>query len=198
MRHELVTYDIFCQTIQNMQVQGEKISIRTILSHTGGSFAKIADFLKRWRTEQAHAQSQVDRELSPNLRQAILAEIGKAAADTKALFEGQLSQANDQLEEAHEALAKQEKTLAEYEQQIEQANQQIAIANQIQVQLTDKIASLESKLEKAIEAQHKADKQAAIAETRFAELEKQLIKLEREEAKPETSKEGNQATHTKK
>src|ERR1700688_3468484 len=118
MRQELITYDTFCQAVQNMQGQGEKISVRTILSHTGGSFVKIADFLKRWRAEQAHAQAQVDRELSPNLRQAILAEIGKAVTETKISYETQLNQTNDQLEEAHEALAKQENMLEEYEQQI--------------------------------------------------------------------------------
>ena len=176
MRQELVTYDIFCKTVQEMQTQGEKVSVRTILSHTGGSFAKLASFLKRWRSEQAHAQAQVDRELSPNLRQALLTEIGKAVAATKAVFETQLSQANEQLEEVHEALIKQEKSLGEYEQQISQLNQQLAVAQQLQIQQVDKIQRLEKKLEQAIEVQHEADKQAAVAQARCIELEKQLFK----------------------
>ena len=179
MRQVLVTYDTFCQAIQSMQTQGEKISVRTILSHTGGSFSKIAEFLKRWLAEQAHAQSQVDRELSPNLRQAILVEIGKAVADTKTSYETQLNQANEQLEEAHEALAKQEKNSEAFEQQIDQLNQQLAIAHQLQAQQMEKIQWLETKLEQSIQAQHEADKKAAISETRYAELEKQVNKQEK-------------------
>src|ERR1700733_1045722 len=130
MRHELITYDIFCQAVQEMQDAGEKLSVRTILSHTGGSFAKVASFLKRWREVQAHSQSQVNREMSVNLRQAILAEVGKAAAEAKNLYEAELAQAGEQLDEAHEALAKQEKTLEEYERQIQQLNQQNDVMSQ--------------------------------------------------------------------
>jgi hypothetical protein len=54
MRQELVTYDLFCQAVQKMQEHHEKLSVHTLLNHTGGSFAKIADFLGRWRQEQAH------------------------------------------------------------------------------------------------------------------------------------------------
>jgi chromosome segregation ATPase len=180
MRQVLVTYDTFCQTIQNMQSQGEKVSVRTILSHTGGSFSKIAEFLKRWRAEQAHAQSHVDRELSPNLRQAILVEIGKAVADTKTSYETQLNQVNEQFEEVHEALTKQEKNNEDFEQQIDQLNQRLAIANQLKTQQAEKIQQLEIKLEQSIKAQHEADKRAAISETRYAELEKQLLKQEKE------------------
>ncbi|HVV69627.1 MAG TPA: DNA-binding protein [Patescibacteria group bacterium] len=178
MRQELITYDLFCQAALKMQDDGEKISVRTIHSHIGGSFAKLAVFLKRWRTEQSHAQSQVDHEISTNLRQAILAEIGKAKAETKAQSEIQLSQANEQLEEAHEALAKQEIALEECTQQISQLKQQIAVMNEMQNQQAEKFQALEKKLEQAIAAQHIADKQAAIAETRCSELEKQLLKKE--------------------
>ena len=180
MRQALITYDIFCQTVQNMQSQAEKISVRTILSHTGGSFSKIAEFLKQWRAEQAHAETQIDRELSPNLRQAILAEIGKVVAETKDTYEKQLNQTNEQLEEANEALAKQETLLEEREQQITQLNQQLAVATEMQAQQAEKIQILEKKLEETTAAQHQADKQAAIAETRYAELEKQLLKQEKE------------------
>lgn len=175
MRQELITYDIFCQTVQRMQEQGEKISVRTILSHTGGSFAKIADFLKRWRTEQAYAQSQTGREISPHLTQAILTEIGKAEEQIKAVLEAQLTQANEQLEETHESFSKQEKLIEAYEQQIVQLNQQVAVMTQVQHQQLERMQQLEKKLEHTVEAQHSADKRAAIAEARYAELEKQRV-----------------------
>ena len=179
MRQELITYDIFCQAIQKMQEQGEKMSVRTILSHTGGSFAKIAGFLKRWRMEQAYAQSQTGREISQHLTQAILAEIGKAEEQAKAALETQLTQANEQLEETHEILSKQEKLIEEYEQQIAQLNQQAAVMTQVQNQQSERMQQVEKKLEQTVEAQHSVDKRAAIAEVRYAELEKQLVNTQK-------------------
>jgi len=188
MRQEIVTYDVFCQAIQKMQGRGEEISVRTVLSHTGGSFPKISDFLKRWRQEQAHAQT-IDHELSPNLKQAMLAEIGKAVTATKNLLEKQVAQAGEQLDEAIEALAKQEKALDDYEQQVNQLNQQLAIAKQIQAQQVEKIQSLEKKLEQSVRDQHEIDKRAAVAEMRCAELEKQLAKQEQQGKQKKTKKE---------
>ncbi len=174
MRQELITYDTFCQAVQKMQEHGEKILVRTILSHTGGSFAKIAAFLKRWREEQAYTQSQIDHEISPHLKQAILAEIGKAEAQAKVALEAQVAQASEQLEETCEILAKQEKMLEDYEQQVNQLNQQVAVMTQLHTQHEEKMQVLEKKLEQAVAAHYAADKQAAIADTRYAELVKQL------------------------
>jgi len=179
MRQELITYDMFCQAIQKMQEQNEKISVRTIHSHIGGSFAKITDFLRRWRLKQARMQS-IDRELSPNLKQAILDEIEKTVTDAKVSLETQLTQAGEQLEEANEALAKQEKISSDYEQQVNQLNQQLAVVNQLQTQQIERNQSLEKKLEQSVQDQHEADKRAAIAETRYTESEKQLAKYEKQ------------------
>jgi hypothetical protein len=41
MRQELVTYDLFCQAVQKMQEHHEKLSVHTLLNHTGSSFAKM-------------------------------------------------------------------------------------------------------------------------------------------------------------
>jgi chromosome segregation ATPase len=178
MRQETITYDVFYQAIQKMQAENEKISVRTVLSHIGGSFPKVAGFLKRWRQEQAHAQAAINHELSPNVRQVIIAEIGKAVAETKAFFEKQLAEASEQIDETNEALSKQERRIEDYEQEIYQLNQQLATANELPAKQLEKITSLEKKLEQTIEAQHRADKQAAIAETRCNELEKQLARQE--------------------
>lgn len=180
MRQEIVTYDIFCQAIQKMQLQGEKISVRAVHSHIGGSFAKVAGFLRLWQQEQTHAKSLISSELSTNLRQAILAEIGKAVTEAKALLEKQLAQANSQLDETCEAIAKQEKALADYDEQVTKLNQELAVANQLQEQQVEKIQALEKKLEQSMQSQHEVDKRAVIAETRCAELEKQLVKWEKE------------------
>lgn len=180
MRRETITYDQFCQTVQKMQAEGEKISNRTILSHLGGSFGTVAAYLKRWRQEQAYALAMTDRELSPNLRQAILAEIGGAITETKNQYQTQLTQANEQLDEILDVVAKQEAAFEEYESKVKKQDQQLATAHQAQTQHSERIQILEAKLDQYVRAQHEADKRAAIAETRCQELEKQLLKLEKE------------------
>ena len=93
-------------------------------------------------------------------------KLGRPVTQTKSTYEKQFNQANEQLEEANEALAKQESPLEEQEQHITQLNQQLAMTTQMQAQQAEKIQVLEKRSEEAIAAQHQADKQAAIAETR--------------------------------
>jgi hypothetical protein len=179
MRPEMITYEVFCQTAQKMQARGEKISVRAVLSHTRGSFSKIAAFLKQWRQEQEQAQSATDCELSLNLKQAMLAEIGKAVTETKTLFVTRLAQVNDQLDEAQEVLTKQEKALEEAEQEIKQLHQALFVKEQLQIQQAEKIQALEDKLEKSVHAAHEADKRAAVAEDSLLKQEKILEVLEK-------------------
>ncbi|HVV67738.1 MAG TPA: DNA-binding protein [Gammaproteobacteria bacterium] len=184
MRRDTITYDVFCQTVQKMQLAGEKISVRTILSHIGGAFGTIATFLNRWKKEQSYAQSVIDRDLSASLRKAILAEIGQAVAETKEQSQSQIDQTNEQLEETLETLARQEATLDAYEAQTKQLEQQLSTATSIQAQQLDRIALLEKKLEDYLQNQHETDKRAAVAEARCQELEKQLSRLEKAANRP--------------
>ena len=96
-------------------------------------------------------KSLIDHELSSNLRQAILAEVGKAVTETKALLEEQIVQTSDQLDEAHEALAEQEKALSDSEQELKKLTQQIAVSDKVQAQLAEKVQHLEKKLEQSIQ-----------------------------------------------
>lgn len=186
MRRDTVTYDVFCQTVQKMQLSGEKISVRTIISHIGGAFGTVAAFLNRWKKEQSYAQSMIDRDLSANLRKAVLAEIGQAVAETKDQFQSQLDQANEQLEETLEALDKQEAALEACETQTRQLEQQLSAATSMHSQQRERITTLEEKLEQYVQVQHEADKRAAVAEARCQELEKQLAKLEKTVDRPKS------------
>ena len=129
MRRDTITYDVFCETIQKMLADGEKISVRTVISHIGGAFGTVAAYLKRWRQEQAYAQSMVDRDISANLRKAILAEVGAAVAETKSQHQAQLTQVNEQLDETLEALTRQEAAFEEASAWSKQLEQQAVMAN---------------------------------------------------------------------
>jgi Plasmid replication region DNA-binding N-term len=182
MRQEIITYDLFCETAQKMVQHNERITVRTLHSHIGGSFAKLGDFLKRWRNEQAYAQSQADKEISSNLKQAILAEMGKAVAEVKSRLEVQLAQSGEQLDEANEVIAKQENDLEGYQQQLHEWQQKSVILEALNKQQLQKIQALENKLEQSIQQRHETDKKAVVAETKCLELEKLLTRYEKQAA----------------
>ena len=182
MRPTLMTYEIFCEAVEKMQAQSEKISVRTVLSHTGGSFSTVASYLKRWREEKAHAQEALYVDISTNLRQAILSEVGKVVLENRAILEARLKEKTEELEETQEALQKQEKETQGYQEEVIVLRQRTAVLEELKAHQSHELKSLEKKLEERRQKEHEADKRATIAETRLIELERQLIKLE--EARP--------------
>ena len=173
MRKETITYDACCQVLQEMKIKGEQISVRALLSHTGGSFSKIARFLKAWQLEQAHASS-APVELSNTLKQSILAEIGKAVTETSCSLKEQLQETNKQLDESHETLTKQENHILEQTELNNELKQKLAVMEKINEQQRERIKTLEDNLEKSRQAHHESDKKAAVAETKYLELEKRF------------------------
>lgn len=111
MKTEQVTYDKFSQISNKMLENGEKLTIRSIHGRLGGSFGKISEFLKRFEQERTYLNFAKQGDISDQLRQSMLSEVGKAVSEAKALLESQLNQMASHLEEANEQLTEQEKSI---------------------------------------------------------------------------------------
>ncbi len=62
-------------TCQSLLKDGQTITARAIMAKTGGSPANILKFWQQWRKEQEDiALAAVDEELSPQIKQAVLAD----------------------------------------------------------------------------------------------------------------------------
>lgn len=131
MKTENVTYEKFLAVVQKMAAGGEKLTIRGVHSHLGGSFGKVSDFLKRYGQERANVSQAQQSNISDSLRQAILSEVGRAVGEAKLALESQLQQATEHLQEANEKLAEQEKTIKAQSQAIDALKEQAVQSQQI-------------------------------------------------------------------
>ena len=52
MKTESVTYEIVAMKIKDLLLRGEKLTVRNVLSLTGGSASKIMAYMKQWHDEQ--------------------------------------------------------------------------------------------------------------------------------------------------
>lgn len=175
MKTEQVTYDKFSQTVQKMIENGEKLTVRSVLSRTGGSFGKISDFLKRFEQERAYLNLSKQSDISDTLRQSILSEVGRAVGETRAALETQLQQLTTHLEEANERLNEQEKTIEENSEIIRDSKEKLTLAQQISKDHEFLSRELSDKLELAI-------KEKTLAITDAAKSKLQLERSDKDNA----------------
>lgn len=131
MKTEQVIYDKFSQTVQKMIENGEKLTVRSVLSRTGGSFGKISDFLKRFEQERAYLNLSKQSDISDTLRQSILSEVGRAVGEARSVLEIQIQQLTTHLEEANERLSEQEKIIEENSEIIRESKEKLILTEQI-------------------------------------------------------------------
>jgi chromosome segregation ATPase len=108
---EVVTYDVVAKKIKELYDRDERISVRNVLSHTGGSTNKIVEFIKRWKNENQVIQ---DYSISSTLMVALAQErklITKMVSEAK---EQEITTLNSLLEELKLINLEHEKKLADY------------------------------------------------------------------------------------
>ena len=131
MKTEQLTYDIFSTMVQKMVENGERLTVRSVNNRLGGSFGKISEFLKRWEQERAYLSLVQQGDISGNLRQAMLSEVGRAVGEAKAVLEAQLQQITEHLDEANEKLTEQEKEIEDSSEMVRDLKEKLVLANQM-------------------------------------------------------------------
>jgi chromosome segregation ATPase len=131
MKTEQLTYDKFSAMAQKMVENDEKLTVRSVHNRLGGSFGKISEFLKRWEQERSYLSLVKQGDISDNLRQAMLSEVGRAVSEAKAALEAQLQQIAAHLEEANEKLTEQEKEIEDGTEMLRDLKEKQALAHQI-------------------------------------------------------------------
>jgi len=98
-----ITYQRVAQLCNQMEILGNKPSVRKIIAELGGSFTVVAEYLKQWREEKELAKES-DMALSPELQQAILAEYALVANKVKQGQETKINELRLDLIETQEEL----------------------------------------------------------------------------------------------
>ena len=194
MKSEQITYDKFCQVVAKMLENEEKLTVRAVHGRLGGSFSKISTYLKQFEQERAYMSSSRQSDVSDSLRQAVLAEIGKAVDETKMALEKQLRQVTEQLDEANEQLSVQEAAIVELQNELANTKEKLALSKKsvddLQSEQKNMVAQLETAQKEKVLAitdaaksnlqLERSDKDNAEFKTRIKELQEKVETLSAE------------------
>jgi chromosome segregation ATPase len=174
--------------------EGGEPTIKAVTDKLGGGSPNLVlQYIRKWREEYELA-SNVEDDLSPEFKQAALAECArKLASMRKGLQEqikerdsqlnelqGLLENAETQVEELNNELAQMKKDqdtkYIDYEAKLAALREQNAIrmeqANELKEKLNYQAEQLQEQVMQLKEAKHQADIRAAAAEARNVELDK--------------------------
>jgi chromosome segregation ATPase len=173
---------------------GREPTIKAVTDKLGGGSPNLVlKYIQAWRKEHELA-SNVEDDLSPEFRQAVLAECARKLASMRMglqeqikerdsqlnELQGLLENAETQVEELNNELAQMKKDqdakYIDYEAKLASLREQIAVrteqGKEVKEKLYQQTERLQEQLKQLQEAKHQADIRAAAAEARNAELEK--------------------------
>jgi chromosome segregation ATPase len=186
-----ITYQSVAKTCNQLQLLGDKPSVRKIREKIGGSHTVIAEHLKAWRAETQWSES-TDRAISEELQKAILAEFAQVAAQVQSSYQETMEEKNTDLQETMAALNECELKYRQQELQLDEIKKKLhndtlefekklAACESTVSFLKDREIELQKKCALANEKAHEAEIKTAVAntkadnfQTRIKELEQQL------------------------
>lgn len=173
-----ITYEQVAQACQSLLDEKEKITLRAIVSITGGSPNNVLKFWKEWRQQQDDiAMGDIEETLSLQAQQAILAECARKTASIKEVFHHKIAETEQQLSEVRKLFANAEQELAETHSQIGEQAKKLAVSDQRYADAEHRLKEIEALYRTAIMAQERTQTEKEAAEKQNADLQQRLNKL---------------------
>lgn len=185
-----ITYQSVAKTCNQLQLVGDKPSVRKIREKIGGSHTVIAEHLKTWRAETQLSES-TDMAISEELQKAILAEFAQVASQVQSSLKETIEEKDMDLKEAMAALTEQELKYRQQELKLDEITRKL---HNDTLEFEKKLAACESTVsflkEREIELQknctalneksHQAELQTAIANTKADNFQHRIKELEQQ------------------
>lgn len=189
-----ITYQSVAKTCNQLQLVGDKPSVRKIREKIGGSHTVIAEHLKKWRAETQLSES-TDMAISEELQKAILAEFAQVASQVQSSYQETIEEKDIDLQETTAALTEYELKYRQQELRLDEIQRKL---HNDTLEFEKKLAACESTVsflkDREIELQkhcallnekaHQAELLTAVANTnannfqnRIKELEQQLKEM---------------------
>jgi colicin import membrane protein len=176
-----ITYEQVAQACQSLLDEKEKITLRAIVSITGGSPNNVLKFWKEWRQQQDDiAMGDIEETLSLQAQQAILAECARKTASIKEVFHHKIAETEQQLAEVRKLFANAEQELAETHSQIGEQAKKLAVSDQRYADAEHRLKEIEALYRTAIMAQERTQTEKEAVEKHAADLQHRLNELTNE------------------
>lgn len=185
-----ITYQSVAKTCNQLQLVGDKPSVRKIREKIGGSHTIIAEHLKKWRAETQLSES-TDMAISEELQKAILAEFAQVASQVQSSYQETIEEKDIDLQEATTALTEYELKYRQQELNLDEIQRKL---HNDTLEFEKKLAACESTVsflkDREIELQkhcaalneksHQAELQTAIANTKADNFQNRIKELEQQ------------------
>jgi chromosome segregation ATPase len=164
MRVPTISYELVVAKINELKQQGEKITVQNVIARSGGTTAKVAEYIRRWYKEQSVIEEQP---LSQELLVAIAKEKQAAIEQVTKLKDQEIKSLEALLHELEELTKQSDVKLSE----LDIVKQQL-VANQ------EKSALLEKSLTDERLAKDKLIEEQAALKNKLAEQQDIAYKLD--------------------
>ncbi len=181
-----ITYEQVALVCQSLMKEGQSPNFRNVMAKTGGAAAKVSEHLNTWRNEQENiVLAALDEELSPQIKQAILAESARKTTLVKQQLSGKITAMEQQLAEMGELLLKTDlekdqltQELQKTQQQIIEQDKRLAIADQRLLDAQARCQELEKLYRESALAHERAHTEKLMIQKQNETLEKRIERLE--------------------
>lgn len=176
-----ITYEQVVEACQTLISEKEKLTLRAILSITGGSPNNVLRHWKLWQQQQDEiTEAAIEGELSSSVRQAVLLECARKTIAIKELFIKKTAEAERQLADLQKFFDEMEQQLAEANKKIMEQDKQQVISGQQLIDMAQRVKEMEELYRKAILAQERTQTEKVIAEKQVNDLQSSLTHLDNE------------------
>jgi len=145
MARKGISYQQVAEVCENLKSDGQRISVRAIHAHTGGSLSTVLKHYRTWQEEQ-ESGGQFKVGISRQLQKALLAELEQTAVRARESNAARLAEAEARAAEGQSRLAAAELRIADLESHLGRTETALRQARSKLAELENRRASAEGTL----------------------------------------------------
>lgn len=183
-----ITYAQVAEACQALLGEGQKITLRAIVARSGGSPNAVLQLWKQWQKEQEDITlAALDEELSPSVKQVILAECGRKVAAVKTHYAKKITESHQQwqemqtfLQEAEQQKQQLQNELTETQIKLVEQNARISFHEQQLTEADKRLKEIESQYQSMLVAHERSLAEKIMIEKQAADWQNHCRRYEQE------------------
>jgi septal ring factor EnvC (AmiA/AmiB activator) len=144
MARKGINYEQVAEICENLKSSGQRISVRAIHAHTGGSLSTVLKHYRSWQEEESGGQFKAG--ISRHLHKALLTELEQTAARVRECHAARLTEAEARTAEGQTRLEAAERRISDLENQLDRTEEALRQARSKLAELENRQANPESEL----------------------------------------------------
>lgn len=183
-----ITYSQVAEACQTLLGEGQKITLRSIVAKSGGSPNVVLQFWKQWQREQEEITlAALDEDLSPSVKQAILAECARKVSLIKTHFAKKITESDQQWQDIQALMQKADQQkqqlqseLAETQTRLLEQNARISLHEQQLAEADKRLKDMEGRYQAILIAHERSQAEKIMMEKQASDWQDHYHRREQE------------------